>query len=156
MAPTKNIPGRFGFALSNTLVPRLQVLLRYLGLLPNLFFIYLTGLLLSITPLDFFADFTLAGVKTHKLAVQLNALAQRCTSWCPQPRPCVRTLGTKPRGIMCLLVGVVAKVQAPRWVACQWLVLSSSFCGCGSSNLDPPTMGIAVALSSIAAAILLR
>ena len=30
------------------------------------------------------------------------------------------------------------------------------FCGCGSSYLKPPTMGIAVALSSIAAAIVLR
>ena len=30
------------------------------------------------------------------------------------------------------------------------------FCGCGSSNLEPPTMGIAVALLSIAAAIPLR
>ena len=47
------------------------------------------------------------------------------------PRPCVRTPGTKPRGIMCLLVGVVAKVQAPHWVVCQRLVLGSSFCGCG-------------------------
>ena len=54
---------------------------------------------------------------------------------------------------MCLLVGVIAKVQAPRWVVCQSLILGSSFCGCDSSNLEPPTMGIAVALSSIAAAI---
>ena len=30
------------------------------------------------------------------------------------------------------------------------------FSGCGSSNIEPPTMGIAVALSSIAAAIPLR
>ena len=57
---------------------------------------------------------------------------------------------------MCLLVGVVAKVQAPRWVACQRLVLGFSFCDCGSSNLEQPTMGIAVALSSIAVAIPLR
>ena len=80
-------------------------------------------------------------------------MAQWCTSWDGQPWPCVRAPGTKPRGIMCLLVGVVARVQAPRWVVCQRFVLSSSFGGCGSSNLEPPTMGIAVALSSIAAAI---
>ena len=77
-------------------------------------------------------------------------------AWNGQPWPSVRTLDTKPRGIMCLLVGVAAKVQAPRRVAFQWLVLCSSFCGCGSSNLEPPTMGIAVAMSSIAAAINLR
>ena len=57
---------------------------------------------------------------------------------------------------MCLLVGVVAEVRTPRWVVYQPLVLGSSFCGCGSSKLEPPTMGIAVALSSIAAAIPLR
>ena len=42
-----------------------------------------------------------------------------CTYWSRQPRACVQTLGTKSRRIMCLLVGVVAKVQAPRWVAYQ-------------------------------------
>ena len=59
---------------------------------------------------------------------------------------------------MWLLVGVggVTKVQAPPWEAYQELVFASSFCGCSSSYLEPPTMGIAVALSSIAAAILLR
>ena len=57
---------------------------------------------------------------------------------------------------MCLLVGVVAKVQAPRWVACQRLFLGSSFCGCRSSNLKPPTTGIAVTLLPILAAIPLR
>ena len=30
----------------------------------------------------------------------------------------IRAPGTKLRSIMCLLVGVIAKVQAPRWVAC--------------------------------------
>ena len=39
---------------------------------------------------------------------------------------------------MCLLVGVVAKVQAPRWEMRQQLVFGSSFCGCSSSILDPP------------------
>ena len=57
---------------------------------------------------------------------------------------------------MCLLVGGVVKVQAPSGEACQELVFASSFCGCGSVYLEPPTMGIAVALSSIAAAIPLR
>ena len=36
------------------------------------------------------------------------------------------------------------------------LVFGSSFCGCSSSYHEPPTMGIAVALSSIAAVIPLR
>ena len=54
---------------------------------------------------------------------------------------------------MCLLVGVVAKVQAPHWVAHQWLVLGSSFCDCDSSNFEPPTMVIVVALLSIVTAI---
>ena len=54
---------------------------------------------------------------------------------------------------MCLLVGVAVKVQAPRWVVYQRLVLGSSFCGCGSSNLEPPTIRIVVALSSVAATI---
>ena len=39
---------------------------------------------------------------------------------------------------MCLLDGMFAKVQVPRWVAHQQLVLGLSFCGCGSSNLEPP------------------
>ena len=52
-------------------------------------------------------------------------VAQWCTSWNGQPWPCVRAPGTKPRGIMCLLVGVMAKVQvqAPRWVAFLFLAL---------------------------------
>ena len=59
---------------------------------------------------------------------------------------------------MWLLVGGAAKVQAPPWEAYQEqeLVFASSFCGCGSAYLEPPTMGIAAALSSIAAAIPLR
>ena len=57
---------------------------------------------------------------------------------------------------MWLLVGGVAKVRAPPWEAYQELVFASSFCGSSSSYVEPPTMGIAVALSSIAAAILLR
>ena len=57
---------------------------------------------------------------------------------------------------MWLLVGGVAKVQAPSWEAYQELVFASSFRGCGSAYLEPPTMGIAAALSSIAAAIPLR
>ena len=57
---------------------------------------------------------------------------------------------------MWLLVGDVAKVQAPPWEAYQELVFASSFYGYGSSYLEPPTMGIAVTLSSIAAAITLR
>ena len=54
---------------------------------------------------------------------------------------------------MWLLVGGVTKVEAPPWEAFQELVFASSFCGCGSAYLEPPTMGIVVALSSVAAAI---
>ena len=57
---------------------------------------------------------------------------------------------------MWLLVCGVAKVRSPLWETYQELVFASSFCGCGSAYLEPPTMGIAVSLSSIAAAIPLR
>ena len=57
---------------------------------------------------------------------------------------------------MCFLDGVLVEVQAPRWVVRQQLIFASSFSGCGASNHTPPTTGIAVALSSIAAAIPLR
>ena len=57
---------------------------------------------------------------------------------------------------MCLLDGVLIWVQAPRWVVHQRLVFVTSFSGPGASNLEPPTMGIAVALLSIATAIPLR
>ena len=40
---------------------------------------------------------------------------------------CVQTLGTNPRVIMCLLYGVPVEVHAPRLVAHQWVILSSSF-----------------------------
>ena len=84
------------------------------------------------------------------------SVTQWCTSWHDQLMPWVQTPGTKPRAIMWLLVGGVAKVRAPPWEAYQELVFASSFCGSSSSYLEPPTMGIAVALSSIAAAIPLR
>ena len=67
----------------------------------------------------------------------LNALAQWCTSWFHQPRFCVQTPFTKPRGIMCLLA-IVANVQAPRWEVHQQLVFGSFICGCSSSILNPP------------------
>ena len=54
---------------------------------------------------------------------------------------------------MCLLDGVLVGVQAPRWMVHQWLLFASSFSGSGASNHVPPTMGITVTLSSIAAAI---
>ena len=57
---------------------------------------------------------------------------------------------------MWLLVGGVVEVQAPPWEAHQELVFASSFCGSSSSYHEPPTMEIAVALLSIAAAIPLR
>ena len=57
---------------------------------------------------------------------------------------------------MWLLVDGVSMVRAPPWEVYQELVFASSFCGSSSSLLEPPPMGIAVALSSIAAAIPLR
>ena len=56
---------------------------------------------------------------------------------------------------MCLLDGMLTRVQAPRRVAQQQLVLGSSFCGSGSSNHEPSDHGIAAALHCIAAAILI-
>ena len=85
----------------------------------------------AITPLDVSPISRSRELKLTKLAVLLNTLAQRCTSWCYQPRPCVRTPGTKPRGINYLLVGEVVEVRAPRRVTCHLLVFGSSFCGCG-------------------------
>ena len=57
---------------------------------------------------------------------------------------------------MCLLDDVLVGVQALCCVVHQQLVFASSFSGCGASNHEPPTMGIAVALLSILAAIYLR
>ena len=72
-----------------------------------------------------------------------------------QRRTCVQTLGTKPRDIICLLVGAVANVQAPRRLSYQQLVCGSSVCGCGSSNLEPPDHENNRRKSSFAMAILL-
>ena len=83
-------------------------------------------------------------------------MTQWCISCHHQLMPWVQTPGSKPSIIMWLLAGSVAKVRAPPWEACQALVFASSFCGSSSSYHEPPTMGIAVALSSIATAILLR
>ena len=69
---------------------------------------------------------------------------------------CVQTLGTNPRGIMYLVDGVLVWVQALRLVVHQKLVFASSFSSSNASNLKPPTVGIAVALSSIVMAIPLR
>ena len=57
---------------------------------------------------------------------------------------------------MCLSDSVPVELQAPSWVAHQGLGLGSSFCDCGASNLEPPTMGIAAALLPIVTAISLR
>ena len=83
---------------------------------------YLT--VLSLMPYVY-GNFARARLHTHKIASVTTWVAWRCTSWCHQPRPCVRTPDTKLSGIMCLLVGVLAEVQAPRWVACHQLVLGS-------------------------------
>ena len=50
---------------------------------------------------------TRGSYNTHKLAWPATALAQQCTSWFCQPMTCVWTPGTKPKGIMCLLDGVL-------------------------------------------------
>ena len=71
------------------------------------------------------------------LSAIITWVAQWCTSCHDQPRPCVRNPCTKPKGTMCLLVGVVAKDQAPRWLACHQLVLGFFF-GCGSTSLESP------------------
>ena len=42
---------------------------------------------------------------------------------------------------MCFLDSVPIEVQSPRLVTHRWLVLSSSFCGSGSPNLEPPGHG---------------
>ena len=110
---------------------------------------------LSISPY-IYGQSARARVYTHKIARPATPLAQRCTSWCHQSRPCVRTPGTKPTGIMCLLVDVVAKVQTPRWMACQQLVFDSSFRGCGLSSLEPPDHENSRRKSSFVTAILLR
>ena len=63
----------------------------------------------------------------HNISKVGTTFAQWCTSWCRQPRAYVQTLGTNPRGVMCLFDGGPVEVQAPCWVAHQLLVLGSSF-----------------------------
>ena len=46
---------------------------------------------------------SLSYLKTHEFGSAANALAQWCTSWCHQPRACIRNPGVNPRGIMRLL-----------------------------------------------------
>ena len=86
----------------------------------------------------------------------LNALAQRCTSWCHQLRSWVQTLGVNLRGIMCLLVDVFFRVRAPCWEVRQQLVFGSSFCGRSSSILEQPDHENTRRKSSFATATLLR
>ena len=110
----------------------------------------------AITPLDFLPISRSRELKITKLAWLLNALAQRCTSWCHQLRSWVQTLGTNQRGIMCLFVCVPVKVQFPCWEVHQQLVSGSSFCGCSSATLEPPDHENTRRKSSFATAILLR
>ena len=56
----------------------------------------LTGLVL-LPPLDFLLISRSQELKLIKFAVLLNALAQRCTSWCHQLRSWVQTLGINQR-----------------------------------------------------------
>ena len=56
---------------------------------------------------------------------------------------------------MCLLDDVVFGVQAPRLDELEEPVTRPSFCASGSSNHEPPDHGIAAALHSSAAAILI-
>ena len=57
---------------------------------------------------------------------------------------------------MYLLYGVLAGVQALRWVVHQSFHFASTFSSSGASNLEPPTMGMAVSLLSITVVIPLR
>ena len=92
----------------------------------------------AITSLDFSLISRSRELKLTKLAVLLNALAQRCTSWCHQLRSCVQTLGVNQRSIMCLLVDMLSRVRVPCWEVSQQLAFGSSFCGCSSSILEQP------------------
>ena len=116
----------------------------------------LTGLLLHITPVDFSPISGSRESKLSKLAVLLNALARRCTSWCHQLRSRVQTQGVNQRDIMCLLVGVHVKVQFPYWEVHPQLIFGSSFCGCSSATLESPDHENTRRKSSFATAILLR
>ena len=110
----------------------------------------------AITPLGFSPISRSRELKLTKLAVLLNALAQRCTSWYHQVRSWVQTLGINQRSIMSLLVGVPIEVQFPCWEVHRQLVFCSSFCGCSSATLEPPDHENTCRKSSFATAILLR
>ena len=86
----------------------------------------------AIRPDIFLPILRLWDLKLTILAVLLSASAQWCTSWRHQPRACVRTQGINPRGIMCLLDGVVLVVQAPYWEPLQEVAARSFFGGAGS------------------------
>ena len=57
---------------------------------------------------------------------------------------------------MCLLDGVLARVQAPRWAVHQRLIFASSFSGSVASSHAPPGHENKHRKSSFAMAILLR
>ena len=55
------------------------------------------------------------GLETHEIGRPgATALAQWSTSWSPKMLPLVQTRGVHPRGIACLLDGVLLGVQALR------------------------------------------
>ena len=110
----------------------------------------------DITPLDFLPNLRSHELKLTQLAGLLNTLAQRSTFWCHQLRFCVRTQDINQRSIMCLVVGVLVKVQLPYWEVHQQLVFGSSFCGCSSSILEQPDDKNTRRKSSFATAILLQ
>ena len=85
------------------------------------------NMITAITPLDFSPISRLRDLKITKLAWLLNALAQRCTSWCHELRSWVQTLSINQRGIMCLLVGVLFGVQVSCWKVRQQLVYTLLF-----------------------------
>ena len=74
----------------------------------------------------------------------ITALAQRCPSWCRQPRVCHWTPGINPRGIMCLLDDVLRFKSRTRWRA-NGLFWALLLVVGARQTLSHLTMGIAIA-----------
>ena len=111
----------------------------------------------AIIPLDFFADFTFAGVKTHKIGCADKRIGPAVYLLVSSAEVMCSNLRHQPKKQhMCLVVGVPVKVKVPCWEVRQQLVFGSSFCGCSSSILEPPDHENIHRKSSFATAILLR
>ena len=73
-------------------------------------------------------------VVSNLIGTVVHLLVSSTQSLCSKPV-------TNPRGIMYCFVYVPIKVQKSRLAAHQRLDLSSSFCGCGLPNSEPPDHG---------------